>query len=278
MNEVLKKLNSEELMNTSMDIFMTYGMKLFTALIVLAVGWWVIGRMMDIMDRGLNKANTEATLARFLHSIVSIFLKAILLVIFASMVGVETTSLIALLGAAGLAVGLALQGSLSNFAGGVLILFFKPFKAGDEIEAQGYRGVVQEIQIFNTILLTRDNEKIIIPNGTLSNGCVKNIFCEPVRRVDMTFGISYEDDLLKAKEIIQAELSKDENILDTPKPDIFISAHADSSINILVRPWCQSAKYWEVYFGTHERLKLAFDKAGITIPFPQRDVHIRQAN
>ena len=136
MNEVLKKLNSEELMNTSMDIFMTYGMKLFTALIVLAVGWWVIGRMMDIMDRGLNKANTEATLARFLHSIVSIFLKAILLVIFASMVGVETTSLIALLGAAGLAVGLALQGSLSNFAGGVLILFFKPFKAGDEIEAQ----------------------------------------------------------------------------------------------------------------------------------------------
>ena len=224
------------------------------------------------------KANAEPTLARFLHSIASIFLKAIMLVIFASMVGVETTSLIALLGAAGLAVGLALQGSLSNFAGGVLILFFKPFKAGDEIEAQGYRGVVQEIQIFNTILLTRDNEKIIIPNGSLSNGCVKNVFSEPLRRVDMTFGISYEDDLLKAKEIIRKELSQDDHILQSPEPDIFISAHADSSINILVRPWCQSEQYWDVYFGTHERLKLAFDREGISIPFPQRDVHIKQGN
>lgn len=277
MSDIVENLKSDEFINRFLELFMTYGMKLLTAALVLAIGWWLIGRLMSVMEKAMDKAYVEPTLARFLHSILSIFLKAIMLVIFASMVGVETTSLIALLGAAGLAVGLALQGSLANFAGGVLILFFKPFKAGDEIEAQGYQGVVREIQIFNTILITRDNQKIIIPNGTLSNGCVKNIFCEPQRRVDMTFGISYEDDILRAKEIIRTELAKDQNILDTPKPDVFISAHADSSINILVRPWCESARYWEVYFGTHERLKLAFDQAGITIPFPQRDVHIKQA-
>ncbi|NHO66261.1 mechanosensitive ion channel [Aestuariicella hydrocarbonica] len=273
----MENLKSDEFINSFLELFMTYGVKLLTAAMVLAIGWWLIGRLISVMEKAMDKAYVEPTLARFLHSILSIFLKAIMLVIFASMVGVETTSLIALLGAAGLAVGLALQGSLANFAGGVLILFFKPFKAGDEIEAQGYQGVVREIQIFNTILITRDNQKIIIPNGTLSNGCVKNIFCEPLRRVDMTFGISYEDDILRAKEIIRTELAKDQKILDTPKPDVFISAHADSSINILVRPWCESAHYWDVYFGTHERLKLAFDQAGITIPFPQRDVHIKQA-
>ncbi|GAB3112001.1 mechanosensitive ion channel family protein [Pseudomaricurvus hydrocarbonicus] len=277
MSDIMENLKSDEFINSFLELFMTYGVKLLTAAMVLAIGWWLIGRLISVMEKAMDKAYVEPTLARFLHSILSIFLKAIMLVIFASMVGVETTSLIALLGAAGLAVGLALQGSLANFAGGVLILFFKPFKAGDEIEAQGYQGVVREIQIFNTILITRDNQKIIIPNGTLSNGCVKNIFCEPLRRVDMTFGISYEDDILRAKEIIRTELAKDQKILDTPKPDVFISAHADSSINILVRPWCESAHYWDVYFGTHERLKLAFDQAGITIPFPQRDVHIKQA-
>ncbi|MCV6605354.1 MAG: mechanosensitive ion channel, partial [Porticoccaceae bacterium] len=183
--------------------------------------------------------------------------------------------LIAIMGAAGLAVGLALQGSLANFAGGVLILFFKPFKAGDEIEAQGYRGVVQEIQIFNTILLTRDNEKIVIPNGNLSNGCLKNIFAEPTRRVDMTYGISYEDDIGKAKQVIADVLAADEHVLKEPAPDIFVSAHADSSINILVRPWCESDHFWDVYFGTMENVKLAFDREGISIPYPQRDLHIK---
>ncbi len=276
MDQLLDSLQDDELINKFVELFMTYGMKVVTALIVLVVGWWLIGWLMSLMDKAMTKAKAEPTLARFLHSIASIFLKAIMLVIFASMVGVETTSLIALLGAAGLAVGLALQGSLSNFAGGVLILFFKPFKTGDEIEAQGHRGVVQEIQIFNTILLTRDNEKIIIPNGDLSNGCVKNIFCEAERRVDMTFGISYEDDLLQAKEIIRAELAQDDNVLKEPEVDIYISGHGDSAINILVRPWCRSEKYWDVYFGTHERLKLAFDKAGVSIPYPQRDVHIKR--
>lgn len=267
--------SQQDYSDTVTAILMTYGAKLALALLVLVVGWWLIARAIGLMDAALKRNHLEVTLARFLHSIANILLKAVLIVIVASMVGVETASLIALLGAAGLAVGLALQGSLANFAGGVLILFFKPFKVGDEIEAQGYRGVVEEIQIFNTMLKTRDNEVVVIPNGILSNGCLKNIFVEPTRRVDMTFGISYEDDILKAKQIIHDVLMADEHILKDPVPDIFVSAHADSSINILVRPWCASEYYWDVYFGTMEGLKLAFDREGITIPFPQRDVHIK---
>lgn len=266
---------NQTLMDTATALMMAYGGKLLLAIVVLLGGWWLIGKALYFLDRALARSQAEKTLSTFLHSFTNILLKGVLLVIVASMVGVETASLIALLGAAGLAVGLALQGSLANFAGGVLILFFKPFKAGDEIEAQGYRGVVEEIQIFNTILKTRDNEVVVIPNGILSNGCLKNIFAESTRRVDMTFGISYEDDILKAKQVIRQVLDADPKVLDTPQADIFVSAHGDSSINLLVRPWCETKDFWEVYFGTMENLKLAFDREGITIPFPQRDVHIK---
>ncbi|WP_461480777.1 mechanosensitive ion channel family protein [Porticoccus sp.] len=265
----------QTLMDGATALLMAYGGKLLLALLVLLGGWWLIGRALYFLDRGLARSHAEKTLRTFLHSFTNILLKGVLLVIIASMVGVETASLIALLGAAGLAVGLALQGSLANFAGGVLILFFKPFKAGDEIEAQGYRGVVEEIQIFNTILKTRDNEVVVIPNGILSNGCLKNIFAEPTRRVDMTFSISYEDDILKARQVIRQVLDANPKVFSTPPADIFVSAHGESAINLLVRPWCASKDYWEVYFGTIEELKLAFDREGITIPFPQRDVHIK---
>lgn len=269
---------NQTLMDTATALMMAYGGKLLLAIVVLLGGWWLIGKALYFLDRALARSQAEKTLSTFLHSFTNILLKGVLLVIVASMVGVETASLIALLGAAGLAVGLALQGSLANFAGGVLILFFKPFKAGDEIEAQGYRGVVEEIQIFNTILKTRDNEVVVIPNGILSNGCLKNIFAESTRRVDMTFGISYEDDILKAKQVIRQVLDADPKVLDTPQADIFVSAHGDSSINLLVRPWCETKDFWEVYFGTMENLKLAFDREGITIPFPQRDVHIKSGS
>ncbi|UTW44670.1 mechanosensitive ion channel [bacterium SCSIO 12696] len=267
--------NQQEYIDKAVELAMTHGPKLLLALLVLVIGWWLSNRVVKLMHRTLIRTNAEPTLVKFLRSIVGIILKMIVLVIFATTIGVETASLIAIMGAAGLAVGLALQGSLANFAGGVLILFFKPFKAGDEIEAQGYRGVVQEIQIFNTILLTRDNEKIVIPNGNLSNGCLKNIFAEPTRRVDMTYGISYEDDIGKAKQVIADVLAADENVLKEPAPDIFVSAHADSSINILVRPWCKSEHFWDVHFGTMENVKLAFDREGISIPYPQRDLHIK---
>lgn len=258
------------------DLAVQFGTQLLVAFIVLFIGLWIIKRIVNLFDIAMTKNKVEKTLHQFLISIVSILLKVILIIIFASMVGVETASLIAVLGAAGLAIGLALQGSLANFAGGILILFFKPFKANDVIDAQGYVGVVQEIQIFNTIILTLDNQRVIIPNGMLSNGCVKNLFVEPTRRVDMTFGISYTDDIKHAKSVLQSVLDANDKILKSPAPDIFVSAHADSSINILVRPWANSEDYWPVYFGVMEEVKLAFDKEGISIPFPQRDVHIHQ--
>jgi small conductance mechanosensitive channel len=269
--------NLEEKLAPLMEPAITYGSKLLLALVVLAIGWWFVGRLMNLMNNAMKKSGVEITLRRFIKSLVGIGMKAILLIIFASMVGVETASLIALLGAAGLAVGLALQGSLANFAGGVLILMFRPFKSGDVIEAQGYTGHVEEIQIFNTIMRTLDNQRVIIPNGLLSNGCVKNLFIEPTRRVDLTFGISYDDDILKVKEILRQVIAADERILKTPEADVFVSAHADSSINFLVRPWVNSDDYWPVYFGMMEEVKLAFDREGITIPFPQRDVHLIQA-
>lgn len=270
-------MNFEEISEFLNKIVMQFGVLLVSALAVLIIGWWVIGRLLKLIDASMNKAKVEVTLQKFLHSFINICLKAILLIIFASMVGVETASLIAVLGAAGLAVGLALQGSLSNLAGGVLVLFFKPFKVGDVIEAQGYVGVVEEIQIFNTFIKTLDNQQVFIPNGLLSNGCVKNIFAEPIRRVDMSFGISYRDDVIKAKQVVRDTLNNNELILKEPGADVFISGHGDSAIKITVRPWCASENYWPVYFETHEALKIAFDQAGIQIPFPQRDVHIHNS-
>jgi small conductance mechanosensitive channel len=269
--------NLEQKLQPLLEPLLSYGSKLALALLVLAFGWWLIGRLMNLMNAGMKRANVEVTLRRFLKSFVGIGMKVVLLIIFASMVGVETASLIALLGAAGLAVGLALQGSLANFAGGVLILFFRPFKAGDIVEAQGYTGHIEEIQIFNTIMRTLDNQRVIIPNGLLSNGCVKNLFAEPTRRVDLTFGISYGDDLAKTRQVLQQVLDADDRILKDPPPDIFVSEHGASSVNFLVRPWVNSDDYWPVYFGTVEAVKLAFDREGITIPFPQRDVHFYPA-
>lgn len=268
--------NVEQYVQMMTEMGIQFGTQLLTALIVWFIGAWIIKKFVKLLDVAMTKKKVELTLHQFLVSIFNITLKAILVIIFASMVGIETASLIAMLGAAGLAVGLALQGSLSNFAGGILILFFKPFKAGDVIDAQGYVGTVDEIQIFNTIIRTLDNQRVIIPNGLLSNGCVKNVFVEKTRRVDMTFGISYDDDLTKAKAILKEICDGDERILKDPEADIFISAHADSSINILVRPWVLSEDYWAVHFDTIEAVKLAFDKQGITIPYPQRDVHIYQ--
>ncbi|MAG75812.1 MAG: mechanosensitive ion channel protein [Colwelliaceae bacterium] len=259
------------------EMALGFGTKLLLAIIVWIIGAWIIRRIVNLVDLAMTKKKVEVTLHQFLLSFINILFKAILIIIFASMIGVETASLIAMLGAAGLAVGLALQGSLANFAGGILILFFKPFKAGDVIDAQGYVGTVQEIQIFNTILRTLDNQRVIIPNGLLSNGCVKNLFIEKTRRVDMTFGISYGDDVLAAKAVLQEVMDADDRVLKEPSVDIFVSAHADSSVNFVVRPWVDSNNYWPVYFDTHERVKIAFDKAGITIPFPQRDVHIIEA-
>lgn len=191
-----------------------------------------------------------------------------------TILGISTTSFVAIIGAAGLAVGLALQGGLANFAGGVLILIFKPFKVGDVLEAQGYTGKVHEIQVFNTILKTPDNKTIIIPNGGLSNGSMVNYSTEPTRRVDMTFGIGYSDDIAKAKSVLQKLIDSDSRILKDPAPMIVVSELADSSVNFAVRTWCNAADYWGIFFDMQEKVKLEFDKENISIPYPQTDVHV----
>lgn len=274
----MEEISIETIYAQAIEILMLYGPKFLLAIIVFVIGWCFIGRISNMIEKSMMRVKFEAGLTHFLVSFTSAILKVLLVISVASMIGIETTSFIAMLGAAGLAIGMALQGSLANFAGGVLILFFKPFKVGDVIEAQGYMGKVTEIQIFVTVLLTYDNERIIIPNGTLSNGCVKNKFAEPTRRVDIEFGISYGDDVIKAREVLMGVLSNYDLVLkdDDKKPVVHVSQHGDSHIGMLVWAWVESEHYWPVYFGLFERVKIAFDKENITIPFPQRDIHIHQ--
>lgn len=253
-----------------------YGPKLLLAFLTLVIGLWVIRIVIRVLDKAMIRAEVEISLQKFLGSLVGMLLKVLLFISVASMVGIATTSFVAILGAAGLAIGLALQGSLANFAGGVLILLFKPFKVGDVIDAQGYVGKVNAIQVFQTILKTPDNKTIIIPNGPLSNGSITNFSTEPTRRVDMTFGIGYDDNVADAKRVLQSLAGADKRILKDPAPQIVLAELGDSSVNFYVRVWCKSEDYWDVYFDTHEKVKLAFDAEGISIPFPQRDVHVYQ--
>lgn len=266
---------AQELLQTLYTLCLSYGPKLLLAIVTLVVGLWLINKFVASLRNNLTQ-RVDATLGQFVSSILSVILKLVLLIAVASMVGIETTSFVAVLGAAGLAVGLALQGSLANFAGGVLILLFKPFKVGDVIEAQGHIGSVAEIQIFNTILKTGDNRVVIIPNGALSNSSMVNINQEATRRVDFVFGIGYNDDIEQAKTILKGLAKDDERVHSTPAPLFAVSELADSSVNITVRLWVNTPDYWGVYFDMHENVKKAFDEQGISIPFPQQDVHMHQ--
>lgn len=251
-----------------------FGPRLLYAATVLIAGWWIIKFILRLLRKTLIKSNVEESLRRFLHSLVSVLLKVLLLFTVAEMIGIRTTSFIAIIGAASLAIGFALQGSLANFAGGVLILLFKPFRIGHFIEAQGFSGTVKEIQIFNTILRTPDNKIIYIPNGPLSGGSITNYSAEETRRVDMTFGIGYDDDIRKAKELLQQLIAADARILPDPAPQVVVGELADSSVNFKARAWCKSSDYWGIFFDMQEKVKLEFDRNGISIPFPQQDVHV----
>ncbi len=265
-------------MDTAMELAMAYVPKLVLTVVVLLIGLWLIKRVIKLMNNGMERSSTEPTLAKFLGNLVSIGLKALLLISVASMIGIETTSFIAVLGAAGLAIGLALQGTLANFAGGVLVLLFRPFKVGDFVEAQGVTGTVAEIQIFNTVIKTGDNKHIIVPNGAISNGIITNFSTEATRRVDFVFGIGYDDDIAKAKAILERLATEDSRSLADPAPLVVVSELADSSVNFTVRVWVNAADYWGLYFDLTEQVKLTFDQEGISIPFPQSDVHIHQAS
>jgi small conductance mechanosensitive channel len=258
----------------AVGLLVNYGPNVLLALITLAIGLWLIKLLGKGITKAMDKAKLEISLKKFLLSLVRILLKMLLVISVVSMLGVEVTSFIALLGAAGLAVGLALQGSLANFAGGVLILLFKPFKVGDFIEAQGYMGTVNAIQVFNTVLKTPDNKTIFIPNGNLSNGSLTNFTAEETRRVDFVFGIGYGDDLKKAKDILNDLIKQESRIIGNPEPMVVVSELGDSSVNFTVRVWVKSPDYWGVYFAMQEKVKLTFDAQGISIPFPQRDVHV----
>jgi small conductance mechanosensitive channel len=255
-----------------------YGPKLLLALILLFVGLWIIRIFTRMFERAMDKASVEVSLRKFLSSLVNLALKALLLVSVISTMDIEMTSFVAIIGAAGLAVGLALQGSLANFAGGVLILLFKPFKVGDYIEASGQSGTVSEISVFNTILKTIDNKVVIVPNGALSNDIKINYTAESTRRVDLTFGIGYSDDLRKAKAILQEIANADERVHKEPAPFVAVKELGESSVDFTYRVWVNTADYWVVYFSTIEKVKLTFDERGVSIPFPQRDVHLYQKN
>lgn len=256
--------------DTAVEMVMLYAPRALLAIIVLIVGWLVINRMVDAFGRTMEARRVEVTLARFLKSLLGIGFKALLIISVASMVGIATTSFIAVLGAAGLAIGLALQGSLANFAGGVLILLFRPYKVGDFIEAQGVTGTVDEIQIFNTVMKTPDNRVIIVPNGPLSNGIITNYSAESTRRVELVFRIAYDDDVATARQVIERCIAEDERPLAEPAPSVDVTGLRENGVDITVRVWANAADNWGLFTDLTERVKLAFDDAGISIPHRQR--------
>ncbi len=247
------------------------------ALAIFIVGRMIAGLIVRVLKKVLTKANMDPILINFVSSIVNAVLLLFIIVAALDQLGVNTTSLIALLGAAGLAVGLALQGSLQNFAAGVLMIVFRPFKAGDFVEVAGTSGVVESINIFSTTMRTGDNREIIVPNGAIYGGTITNYSARDTRRIDMVFGIGYEADIRKAKEVFHQILNDDQRVLKDPEPTIALSELADSSVNFVVRPWVKSGDYWAARFDITEQVKLRFDAEGISIPFPQMDVHLAKS-
>ncbi|KAF7774210.1 small conductance mechanosensitive channel [Pseudoalteromonas citrea] len=270
----LSKIDAEHLINTITEMAILYAPRIILAIITLFIGLWVISLISKGIDFLLQKKEFNVSLRKWLCSMATVMLKACLFISVISMIGVQTTSFIAILGAAGLAVGLALQGSLSNFAGGVLILIFKPFQVGDYIVAQGEEGVVEAIDVFCTFLTTLDNRRVILPNGPLASEKIKNITHESIRRVDLNVGISYSASVDNAEQALTDMALTNRSVLKDPKPFVGVTGYGDSSIDLTLRVWCKTEHYWDVYFEMNRAIKPALDNANIAIPFPQRDIHI----
>jgi small conductance mechanosensitive channel len=264
----------EELTQDVMTLLSTWGLQVVGAIAVLIVGRWAAGMVRRAVVRALERANTDATLIPFVSGLVYYVVIAVTVIAVLGLFGIETTSLVAVLGAAGLAVGLALQGTLSNFSAGVMLLLFRPFRKGDFIEAAGSAGAVAEIGIFSTILNTPDNVRITVPNSAIFGGTIKNYSANDTRRNDLVLGISYGDDIGRAVEVVKQVLDADSRVLADPAPVIAVSELADSSVNLVVRPWCSKEDYWALRFDLTRRLKEEVEAAGCSIPFPQRDVHV----
>lgn len=251
-----------------------YGLKLLFALIILVIGSWAAKLAKRIVSRLLANRNVDPIITGFIGNFTYILLMVFVALAALGQLGVQTTSFVAVIGAAGLAIGLALQGSLANFAAGFLMILFRPFKKGDYIEAGGTAGIVDQIQVFTTILKTPDNRLVIVPNAKVMGDNITNYSAMDTRRMDLTFGVSYTDDIGKVKSVLQQIAESDERVLKEPAPQILLAELADSSVNFIMRVWVKSGDYWPFKFGTTEKVKLEFDKQGISIPFPQRDVHI----
>lgn len=270
----MNDIDVNSLVDKATEMTMFYAPKLLLAIITLIVGLWLISIVSKAINYVLEKREFDISLQKWLSSITTVVLKICLIISVISMIGVQTTSFLAILGAAGLAVGLALQGSLSNFAGGVLILIFKPYKIGDYIQANGEEGVVEAIDVFFTFLKTLDNKHIILPNGPLANGNLVNFTRDEIRRVDLSIGISYGDSIEVAEQALINMIKEDPRALSEPAPFVGVTGYGDSSIDLTVRIWCKTPEYWSVFFDNNKKIKPALDAANISIPFPQRDVHL----
>lgn len=268
---MLENLDMEQMLN---DYVIPWGVNILMAIIIFIVGRIVVRIIVSITEKLLKRAGMASILTEFVSSIIKTILLLFVVIAALDQLGVNTTSLIALIGAAGLAVGLSLQSSLQNFAAGVMLIVFRPFKTGDYIEAGGTAGVVEQINIFSTTMRTGDNREVIVPNGKIYGGTITNNSARDTRRIDMVFGIGYNDDIRKAKDIIRGVLDTDERVFDEPAPLIAVSELADSSVNFIVRPWVKRSDYFSTKCDLIENIKLAFDEHGITIPYPQMDVHV----
>lgn len=266
----------QDMLSSVIPFVTTYGLQVVGAVVILIVGKIAAGFCANLVRKVLGKANTDPVLVGFLANMVRYAILAFTVIAAMSKFGIQTTSFIAVLGAAGLAVGLALQGSLSNFAAGVLLLIFRPFSLDDLITAGGAFGKVVDIGIFTTTLHTPDNQKVIIPNSGVMGGNITNVNANPTRRVDLTAGISYGDDIGKAKAVLEKVCADHPKVLADPAPNVAVVELADSSVNFVVRPWVNTGDYWDVYFEVTRAIKEELDKAGISIPFPQQDVHMHQ--
>ncbi len=253
-----------------------YGVKLIVALLIFVVGKWLAKKLSRVAERLMKSREVDAALVNFTSSLVYYALLIFVVIAALGQVGIQTASFVAIVGAAGLAIGLAMQGSLSNFAAGVLIIIFKPFKIGDFVEMAGVAGVIENIMIFTTEMKTGDNKKVIVPNSSVLGGVITNYSANDTRRIDLVMGIGYNDDIDKAKRVLEEIINADERILKDPAPLIAVSELADSSVNFAVRPWVKSGDYWAVYFALHETVKKRFDQEGISIPYPQQDVHLHK--
>jgi len=266
----------EENLELIQELVVLYGVKILMALVIFIIGKWIVKKLANVVEKLMQKNEVDPAIRNFAGSIIYYALLVFVCIAALGQLGIQTASFVAIVGAAGLAVGLALQGSLSNFAAGVLLLIFRPFKVGDFVEIAGTSGVIQSIQIFTTELNTPDNKKVIVPNGGVISGNIVNYSANDTRRVDLVFGIGYSDDIDSARKVIEGILKADKRVLEIPEATVAVVELADSSVNFVCRPWVNTADYWGVYFDLTEAVKKAFDSNGISIPFPQQDVHMHQ--